>query len=192
MIHTLPLGDVFKIKGIDAIAHGVNCQGKMGAGIALQIRKKLPEVYDEYKMYCEYYDPPTPGACQRVQTPKYDVFNLFTQDKPGPNAKLDWIRKAVRAMDIIAQGRNMKYVALPAIGSGIGGLDFDFVLEVLEEELGDSPIVYLVVEEHDTLTEWTIESIKDYIITDTLEKIKLDLSKTRLFLEGLYPFNPMK
>jgi len=31
------------------IAHQVNCQGKMGAGLALKIRKKYPQVYEYYK-----------------------------------------------------------------------------------------------------------------------------------------------
>ena len=40
-------GDITKItKGI--ICHQVNCMGKMGAGVALAIRKQWPIVYNEY------------------------------------------------------------------------------------------------------------------------------------------------
>jgi len=40
-------GDITKVtKGI--VCHQVNCMGKMGAGVALQIRKTWPTVYDEY------------------------------------------------------------------------------------------------------------------------------------------------
>jgi len=40
-------GDITKTtKGI--VCHQVNCMGKMGAGVALQIRKTWPIVYDEY------------------------------------------------------------------------------------------------------------------------------------------------
>jgi O-acetyl-ADP-ribose deacetylase (regulator of RNase III) len=40
-------GDIFDIKeGI--ICHQVNCMGKMGAGIALAIRKMFPQVYSDY------------------------------------------------------------------------------------------------------------------------------------------------
>ena len=40
-------GDILNVThGI--ICHQVNCRGKMGAGIALAIRKKWPEVYRDY------------------------------------------------------------------------------------------------------------------------------------------------
>jgi O-acetyl-ADP-ribose deacetylase (regulator of RNase III) len=41
------MGDITKIdKGI--ICHQVNCQGKMGAGVALQIRQAFPLAYQQY------------------------------------------------------------------------------------------------------------------------------------------------
>lgn len=41
------IGDIFNIhSGI--ICHQVNCRGIMGAGLALNIRKKYPKVYDDY------------------------------------------------------------------------------------------------------------------------------------------------
>lgn len=34
------------------ICHQVNCKGKMGAGLALKIRKKWPIVYEQYQSQC--------------------------------------------------------------------------------------------------------------------------------------------
>lgn len=31
------------------ICHQVNCMGKMGSGVALQVRQRFPHVYEEYK-----------------------------------------------------------------------------------------------------------------------------------------------
>jgi O-acetyl-ADP-ribose deacetylase (regulator of RNase III) len=36
-------GDLFAATDLDGIAHGVNCHGQMGAGIAKIIREKYPE-----------------------------------------------------------------------------------------------------------------------------------------------------
>ena len=36
------------------IVHQVNCQGKMGSGVALQVKQKFPHVYDEYKKFCSH------------------------------------------------------------------------------------------------------------------------------------------
>ena len=49
------MNDITLIKGdlltstADYICHCVNCQGAFGAGIAGQIRRKYPNVYDAYK-----------------------------------------------------------------------------------------------------------------------------------------------
>ena len=37
------------------IAHGVNCQGVMGKGIALAIKKKYPQVFIDYKQYFDIH-----------------------------------------------------------------------------------------------------------------------------------------
>ena len=37
------------------VCHQVNCMGVMGAGLALQIKKQYPFVYNEYKNLCELY-----------------------------------------------------------------------------------------------------------------------------------------
>jgi O-acetyl-ADP-ribose deacetylase (regulator of RNase III) len=44
-------GDLLDQK-TDVIAHQVNCLGVMGAGVALQIKNKWPEVYEGYKNFC--------------------------------------------------------------------------------------------------------------------------------------------
>lgn len=44
-------GDVLNSK-VNMICHQTNYEGIMGAGIALQIKNKFPEVYDTYREYC--------------------------------------------------------------------------------------------------------------------------------------------
>lgn len=44
-------GDLFSTKA-KYICHQVNCQGKMGSGVARQIREKYPTVYQWYKVKC--------------------------------------------------------------------------------------------------------------------------------------------
>jgi len=44
-------GDLLTVKK-GYICHQVNVEGVMGAGIALQIKRKWPEVYEQYKSLC--------------------------------------------------------------------------------------------------------------------------------------------
>ena len=65
------------------ICHQVNCQGKMGTGIALAIHKKWPKVYNNYIGWIS-----NPGSLlgyfQLVEiTPNLYVANMFCQDRYG-------------------------------------------------------------------------------------------------------------
>ena len=42
------VGDVF-LSRADALAQGVTCEGRRGAGIAREFRARYPEMYDEYR-----------------------------------------------------------------------------------------------------------------------------------------------
>lgn len=44
-------GDLFQTHA-KYICHQVNCQARMGSGVAKQVRAKYPEVYDAYVGFC--------------------------------------------------------------------------------------------------------------------------------------------
>jgi O-acetyl-ADP-ribose deacetylase (regulator of RNase III) len=47
-------GDLFANRfKAQALAHGCNCQGSMGAGIATGFRDRYPEMYAEYRRRCK-------------------------------------------------------------------------------------------------------------------------------------------
>ena len=52
MVFYIQEGDIFNIPQIRNYAHGCNCAGAMGKGIALQFRKKYPQMYKQYKTLC--------------------------------------------------------------------------------------------------------------------------------------------
>lgn len=70
---------------VDYICHQVNCQGRMGSGIAKQIKERWPVVYEEYiKRYVMYADCDDEslllGNIQEVQISKtQSVINMFAQ-----------------------------------------------------------------------------------------------------------------
>ena len=47
-------GDLFaNVHDVQAFAHGCNCQGSMGAGIAVTFRTRYPEMYEQYRALCK-------------------------------------------------------------------------------------------------------------------------------------------
>src|SRR5271163_1062389 len=77
-------GDLFaNAHSVQAFAHGCNCQGSMGAGIARGFRELYPEMYEQYRSRCR-------GSARQFnlgdawlwqEKGKPAVFNLGTQER---------------------------------------------------------------------------------------------------------------
>jgi O-acetyl-ADP-ribose deacetylase (regulator of RNase III) len=125
-------GDLFTTTA-PAIGHGVNVHGVMGHGIAVQFRNRFPEMHEAYKVSCRKKDL-TPGTTMIWEPfPGMFVYNIASQDAPGRNARLIWLRDGVEAALSHADGAGLSAVALPRIGAGIGGLAWDDVRSILSE-----------------------------------------------------------
>ena len=136
-------GDLFHHAGLEALAHGCNCTGAMGKGIALEFRSRFPVMYQEYRRRCR------DGAFQLGDVFTWDqaspiVFNLGTQRSWRTNAELPAIRCAVARMVLEAEKYGISTVGLPRIGAGLGGLRWNDVRRVLDE-VGSGTDVRLVV-----------------------------------------------
>ena len=138
-------GDLFTC-GVPAIAHGVNCSGVMGAGIAVQFRDRWPVMYETYQIRCRE-GRMVPGDVMTWPVRGMDVFNLATQDQPGADAHPWMIAAAVgRMIQMIVTGSYApgRKVAMPEIGCGIGGLsraDLDLALSPYEHAPVDLVVV---------------------------------------------------
>lgn len=127
---TLKAGDMFA-STTAALAHGVNVDGLMGAGVAAIFRRKFPAMHREYVRACRRGDL-TPGSVWPWKAPSgLWVYNLASQDRPGPHARLEWVEESVKAMLEHAQEHGVGSVAMPRIGCGIGGLHWADVEGVL-------------------------------------------------------------
>jgi O-acetyl-ADP-ribose deacetylase (regulator of RNase III) len=136
-------GDLFSTPHIHAFAHGCNCAGAMGKGIAVAFRQRWPAMYEEYRKRCksgsfELGDVFVWKAGDDV------VFNLGTQRTWKDKAELWAVERALDGMLKIAEESGLAEVAMPRIGAGLGGLDWIAVRSLLEK-LGSSTSVRLRV-----------------------------------------------
>jgi len=118
-------GDIFTTTQ-PAIGHGVNTKGVMGAGIAKTIRRTFPDVYETYRDLCHAGEL-KPGEVMPVFSaypPHKWVFNIASQDVPGPSARYEWLEDGVRDAFQVLSDFGIEGIALPRIGAGIGGLDW--------------------------------------------------------------------
>jgi len=135
-------GDLFDLN-LPALGHGCNCRGAMGAGIAVEFKRRYPEMYQAYRKLClagdfELGDVFVWTASAQV------IYNLATQPVPKPSATLEAVEQSVqRALDD-AEHRGIDRIGVPRIGAGLGGLSWPDVESTLRT-VADSHRVELVV-----------------------------------------------
>jgi O-acetyl-ADP-ribose deacetylase (regulator of RNase III) len=123
-----------------AFAHGCNCQGSMGAGIARTFRARYPEMHDEYRSRCKA-EPRrfNLGDCWLWKADDQPwVFNLGTQEGYWRSrASYEAIEIALRSMRQQADAEKVTRIAMPRIGVGYGGLSWKKVRAIVEAVFGD-------------------------------------------------------
>lgn len=129
------------------IAHGVNCQGVMGAGVALAIRNKWPGCYDLYKSTCdEAQDKSTLlGSCLFFWTQSDEehlIANCFTQLNYGPQRSTPYADAYSVYTSMFQVCEAAKQAELPVytvkIGCLRGGLNWETDVLPIFSQLSDS------------------------------------------------------
>jgi len=135
----------------NAIAHGVNTLGVMG-GFAGVIASKYPEQCAGYLELCEINKthPKTildgGMAIEAVKQNNPTIYHLVTQINPGADARIEFILESLDSAIEMAKKRGLDSIAIPAIGTGIGGLDYDETVKALKAHLKDNDFpIYLCV-----------------------------------------------
>ena len=140
---TFTRGDLFADERLSAYAHGCNCAGAMGAGIAVEFKRRWPRMFEEYRARCA---DGRFGLGDVFVWSEGDVtvYNLGTQEHWRKHAQLGAVSKALHKMVSLARAAGIARVGLPRIAAGLGGLDWPKVRRALEQA-GDEPAVTLVV-----------------------------------------------
>jgi O-acetyl-ADP-ribose deacetylase (regulator of RNase III) len=134
-----------------AFAHGCNCQGSMGAGIAVGFRERYPAMYEAYRALCKA-EPRlfNLGDCWlwKADDPPW-VFNLGTQEGTWrARASYEAIETALTQMRLQADAHGLTRIAIPRIGTGYGGLSWRKVRAIIEHVFTDWPGTLIVYEEY--------------------------------------------
>jgi O-acetyl-ADP-ribose deacetylase (regulator of RNase III) len=139
----------------EALVNTVNCVGVMGRGIALQFRNSYPENYRAYVKACERGEV-EPGKMfvfetKQLSFPRY-IINFPTKRHWRGKSRLVDIASGLEALSHEIQLRGIHSIAIPPLGSGLGGLDWDDVRPLIERMLSDLPDVTVIVYEPHTET----------------------------------------
>ena len=118
-------GDIFQSQARTLVCP-VNTVGVMGKGLALRFRQLYPEMYQEYR--ARYQD------------------GFPTKRHWRNSSRYEWISQGLSAFVGTYESMGITSVAFPALGCGLGGLDFDFACRIMDWYLADLPIDVQVYE----------------------------------------------
>ena len=130
-------GDLFTCY-TEAIVNTVNCVGVMGRGIALQSKKQYPENYKYYEAACKRGDV-VPGKMLVYEThslmyPRL-IINFPTKRHWRGASRIEDIKQGLADLIDVIQQYGIKSIAIPPLGSGLGGLEWSEVKSLIESAL---------------------------------------------------------
>ena len=131
----------------EAVVNPVNCIGVMGAGLALRFKEKFPANFKEYEKICKAGELVLGGLfiVEQNTSPKY-IINFPTKDHWRDKSDSRDIRLGLKTLKKEILLQEIKTIAIPALGCGLGGLDWSEVKNIIEEELKDLSVQIFIHE----------------------------------------------
>lgn len=128
----------------EALVNTVNCVGVMGRGIALQFKNAFPENFRAYAHACARHAV-EPGRMfvhdtGELTLPRY-IINFPTKRHWRGNSRMEDIESGLKALVQEVQSRRINSIAIPPLGSGLGGLDWAAVRPRITQAMEDLPDV---------------------------------------------------
>ncbi len=131
-------GDILAQQDVEAIVNTVNCVGIMGRGIALQFKNAFPENFKAYQLACEHKEV-QPGRMFVFETAKLNgpryIINFPTKRHWRGKSRMEDIDSGLKALVTEIGARDIRSIAIPPLGSGLGGLNWEDVRPRIERAL---------------------------------------------------------
>jgi len=138
--------DIFDYMQCDAWVNPINTVGVMGAGLAKQFADRFPGMLEFYQQFCaaglieigKLYAFRITEGCP-FEHPKYII--LFPTKKHWKNpSKYEYLATGFEILEEKCQKLGISRVAMPKLGCGLGGLDWEKVFKMIREKFADSDL----------------------------------------------------
>ncbi len=140
-------GDILAEKA-EALVNTVNCVGVMGRGIALQFKRAFPDNFKAYAARCKQ-EKMQPGKVFVFETgelfhPRY-IINFPTKRHWKGKSRMEDIESGLASLTKEIRSHHIRSIAIPPLGSGLGGLEWFEVRARLEATLKELKNVRIVI-----------------------------------------------
>jgi O-acetyl-ADP-ribose deacetylase (regulator of RNase III) len=125
----------------EALVNTVNTVGVMGKGIALQFKNMFPNNFKLYSAACKAKTLKVGQLLvteeETLLTGKKTIINFPTKTNWRLPSEYQYIELGLIELAKVIKDKNIKSIAIPPLGSGNGGLDWNKVKLLLEKHLTD-------------------------------------------------------
>lgn len=132
----------------EALVNTVNTVGIMGKGVALMFKEAFPENFLAYEAACVAKEVRLGHMFltkrEKLFGPKW-IINFPTKAHWRYPSKIEWIVNGLHDLKRVIAEKEIKSVAVPPLGAGNGGLEWQDVRECIEKQLGNLPDVRVIV-----------------------------------------------
>lgn len=127
---------------VEALVNAVNCVGVMGKGIALQFKERFPANFRAYAKACKAGEVHTGAmfvfATGLLQNPRF-LINFPTKQHWRDGSRIEDIEAGLQSLVVEIRERRIRSLAVPALGCGLGGLEWREVRPRIEAALAPLP-----------------------------------------------------
>ena len=128
-------GDIFT-SNAEAIVNTVNCVGAMGKGIALEFKKRYPDMYSAYRKACARKEI-QPGHVWVYQAKDRIIFNAAVKDDWRYASRIEWVESCLKELIECCRTMKVKSLALPWMGAMNGRIPVDEIKASTRKILSD-------------------------------------------------------
>lgn len=133
-----------------ALVNTVNTEGVMGKGIALQFKKAFPHNFKVYKEACDRKEI---GVGKLLMTKDKSllggekwIINFPTKTSWRKPSEYSYIEKGLEDLISLIKREGISSIAIPPLGAGQGGLNWEKVKSILLSKLSDLDIEIFIYE----------------------------------------------
>lgn len=122
---------------VQALVNPVNCEGVMGKGLALQFKEAYPLMFEHYRAYClaSVLKPGRIHVYNGTEIAPRIIYNLATKNRWRGKSKIEYVLFGMARLASLSVGMGIESIAIPALGCGLGGLQWPEVKAIIEETM---------------------------------------------------------
>jgi O-acetyl-ADP-ribose deacetylase (regulator of RNase III)/uncharacterized phage-like protein YoqJ len=109
-------GDIFT-SGAEAIVNTVNCVGVMGKGIALEFKRRYPDLFKAYRTACSRGELSAGKVWIYRTKDSRIIFNCAVKDDWRNPSKIEWVESCLNELVQLCRSNNVESLALPWMGA---------------------------------------------------------------------------